>query len=65
MTISIAEINRITLRQFQRYFERELRALGVPLQTPWNPSDAELERIAQAFGEAGRDYDGLDVETSA
>lgn len=50
MTISLDEINRVTLRiAFKPMAERELRALGVQLPVPWNPSDEELARLAATF----------------
>lgn len=56
MTISFDEINRMTLRiVFLPVAERELRALGVPLPTPWVPTDEELMRLAQAVAEGVRE----------
>ena len=63
MTISLQEINRVTLRiAFLPVAERELRALGVPLPTPWNPSDEELGRLADAFGKVLADVKACDAE---
>lgn len=55
--ITLAEINRITLRQWQPVLEQELRALGIRLPIPWQPSDEELSKYAAAFGEACRVYE--------
>ena len=49
MTISLADINRVTLRYtFKPWVEQIWRDLGVQLPTPWEPTDEELVRLADA-----------------
>mgnify|MGYP001619082739 CR=1 FL=1 len=58
--INLAEINRITLRvTFKPFAEAELRALGVQLPVPWEPTDEELGRLADTFAKA---LDALESE---
>lgn len=58
MTVSLADINAVTLRiVFKPMAERELRALGVRLPEPWNPSDEELARLADAFARTAEGYE--------
>lgn len=53
MTISFDEINRVVLRQvFLPWFKRTMADLGITLPPDWNPSDKELERLAERAAEA-------------
>ncbi len=53
MTISLDEINRVTLRQtFLPWFRRTCEEVGFILPADWDPSDAELERLATRMGKA-------------
>lgn len=53
MTITLAEINRVTLRQvFLPWFRDLMASYGIPLPQDWNPDDVELARLAERAGEA-------------
>jgi hypothetical protein len=54
--ISLDDINRITLRvTFLPWVKENCRQMGITLPKNWNPSDEELERLAErvtkAFGD--------------
>ena len=53
MTITLDEINRVTLRQtFLPWFKRTCTEVGLTLPADWDPSDEELRRLATHVGEA-------------
>lgn len=55
MAITLAEINRVTLRAaFLPWFRQTMQDHGIPLSPDWNPSDEELARLADRFAEAFR-----------
>lgn len=55
MAITLDQINKITLRySFLPWVKHYLKDLLPP---NWDPTDEELERLAQKFGEALREYD--------
>jgi hypothetical protein len=56
MAISLADINRVTLRAVFLPWWRQLMAdYGMPLAADWNPTDEELERLAARVREAFRE----------
>lgn len=66
MAISLDDLNRVTLREvFKPFAERTMREIGIPLPTPWTPSDEELGRLADAYARAAwapEDADAADSE---
>jgi hypothetical protein len=56
MSISLADINRLTLRTcFLPWFKTTMAQMGITLPPDWNPDDEELESLAQRVGEAMRE----------
>ncbi len=52
MAISLAVINRVVLRQVFLPWYRDLcQHYQLPLPANWDPSDTELERLAEALGD--------------
>ena len=61
MTITLAQINQVILRTvFKPWAEQNLREIGVALPIPWEPTDAELERLAETFSRACREFEELE-----